>query len=166
MLPPFLKDIVLFPKLKNEDRYVCHQNKIEQRDAKNPYEKRSVFKPKVRYSYICVVEDKKTSSRSTRYVFPSPRKSVFKKYGHYKYTPRPASPKDFSPKPKMVNRYVFHLKRSTRYVFPSPTPRKSVFKRYGHYKYTPRPASPKDFSPKGSKLLPKFKLKVLRYWGY
>ena len=107
-----------------------------------------MFKPKVRYSYICVVEDKKTSSRSTRYVFPSPRKSVFKKYGHYKYTPRPASPKDFSPKPKMVNRYVFHLKRSTRYVFPSPTPRKSVFKKYGHYKYTPRPASPKDFSPK------------------
>ena len=71
-----------------------------------------MFKPKQRYSYICVVEDKNTkNAEGIRYVFPAPKKSVFKKYSHYKYNPRPASPKNYSPKAKVANRYVCQIKK-------------------------------------------------------
>ena len=103
-----------FPILKNGERYVWQTNHIPKKVSKNPYKRRSVFKPKQRYSYICVVEDKNTTNaEGIRYVFPAPKKSVFKKYSHYKYNPRPASPKNYSPKAKAANRYVCQIKKVT-----------------------------------------------------
>ena len=59
-----------------------------------------------------MVEDKNTTkAEGIRYVFPAPKKSVFKKYSHYKYNPRPASPKNYSPKAKVANRYVCQIKK-------------------------------------------------------
>ena len=58
-----------------------------------------------------MVKDKNTTkAEGIRYVFPAPKKSVFKKYSHYKYNPRPASPKNYSPKAKAANRYVCQIK--------------------------------------------------------
>ena len=101
-----------FPIPKNGERYVWQTNHIAKEVSKNPYKRRSAFKPKQRYSYICVVEDKNTTkAEGIRYVFPAPKKSVFKKYSHYKYNPRPASPKNYSPKAKAANRYVCQIKK-------------------------------------------------------
>ena len=103
-----------FPIPKNGERYVWQTNHIPKKVSKNPYKRRSVFKPKQRYSYICVVEEKNTTNaEGIRYVFPAPKKSVFKKYSHYKYNPRPASPKNYSPKAKAANRYVCQIKKVT-----------------------------------------------------
>ena len=42
-----------------------------------------------------------------RYKYPAVKKSVFKNIGCYKYQPRPVTPKNYNPRPKSSNRYVF-----------------------------------------------------------
>ena len=71
-----------------------------------------------------------------------PVKSVFKPKERYFYKTRPATPKNFKPRPKSGKRY------KKRYSYPTPGPRKTVFKYIGCYKYQPRPASPKNFCPR------------------
>ena len=101
-----------FPTPKIGKRYHCQTSSTTKGESKSPYERRSVFKPKQRYSYVCVIEDKNTTNANVgriRYVFPAPKKSVFKKKRHYKYNPRPTSPINYAPKAKEANRYVCQL---------------------------------------------------------
>ena len=42
-----------------------------------------------------------------RYRYPAARKSVFKNIRCYKYRARPVTPKNYNPRPKSSNRYVF-----------------------------------------------------------
>ena len=91
-----------------------------------------------------------TDGDSKRYSFPAPGplKTVFKEIGTYKYNPRPASAKNFSPRPKSGNRYRCSSGGKRRYTFPAPVPRKTVFKHIGKYKYSPRPQTPKNLNPR------------------
>ena len=117
-----------FPIPKIGKRYHCQTVNISTGESKSPYERRSVFKPKQRYSYVCVIEaeDRKTTNLGRiRYVFPAPKKSVFKKKRHYKYNPRPASPKNYAPKTKKADRYVCQLKS----VSSNTTQNKSMFRK-------------------------------------
>ena len=50
---------------------------------------------------------KVTEPGDGRYKYPAKKKSVFKTIICYKYQPRPATPKNYFPRPKSSNRYVF-----------------------------------------------------------
>ena len=62
-----------------------------------------------------------------RYKYPAARKTVFKNIRCYKYEARPATPKDYFPRPKSSNRYVF-AGRPVIIAGPNPYQKRSVFK--------------------------------------